>query len=126
MNRPFRHVEVEVRGDVFCVRFRSRRLDETGIYEMADELIALGQEEGCRKLALSLGPGSPEFLYSVFLSKLLTVQRRLRELGGSLKLCVVSPEVMTVFAACQLQDTFDFTTDFETAVAAWDKRKEEG
>jgi anti-anti-sigma factor len=115
----YHHITVEVQGDVHCVRLRSRRMDEPAIHEMADELIALAVEDGCRKLVLSLGPEAPECLYSVFLSKLLTVQRRLAELGGSLKLCDVGPEVMSVFAVCRLETCFDFVPDFPAAIAAW-------
>jgi anti-anti-sigma factor len=119
MTRPHRHIDVEVRGDVFCVRLRNLRMDEPAIHEMAEELIALATEEECRKLVLSLGPGAPVFLYSVFLSKLLSIQRHLRDQGAEFKLCDVSPEVRNVFTVCRLENYFDFAPDFDAAVAAW-------
>ena len=119
MSRAYRYIEVERRGDVFCVRLRFRRLEESQVYDLANELVALATEEGCRKLALNLGPGAPECLYSVFLAKLVTVQRVHAEQGGDMVLCGVSPAVQTVFEACRLDKQFHFVPDFDAAVARW-------
>lgn len=119
MSRPQRYIEVDRRGEVFCVRLSQKRLEEVQIYEFGAELRALVAEEGCRKLALSLGPESPECLYSVFLAKLISLQRYLREQGGELVLCQVQPVVRDIFAACGLENVFPFVPDFEAAVARW-------
>jgi anti-anti-sigma regulatory factor len=55
----------------------------------------------------------------VFLAKLMTVQRHLRQKGGALVLCEVSPEVRSVFEACRLDQQFRFVKDFDEAVATW-------
>jgi anti-anti-sigma regulatory factor len=55
----------------------------------------------------------------VFLAKLMTVQRHLRQQGGALVLCEVSPEVRSVFEACRLDQQFRFVKDFDEAVATW-------
>jgi anti-anti-sigma factor len=112
-----RHINVERRGDVFCVQMRSRELHELDIHEMADELTSLVDSEGCRKLALSLGPGNLNCLYSLFLSKLVTLRRRLLEKDGRLKLCDVVPATLDVFEACQLKEYFEFEPDLDTAAA---------
>jgi len=117
MKRPYRHIDVERQKDVFCVRMRKRKLDETELHEFIDEVLSLIHDEGCRKMALSLGPGSPECLYSIFLAKLFTVRKRLIDAGGKLKLCDVTPDVVGVFEAVHLQDFFDFVPDMATAVA---------
>jgi hypothetical protein len=119
MIRPTRHIDVERHGDVFCVSLRNRRLSEKDIVETADEVISLIADDGCRKLVFSLGPGSPEILYSVFLAKLVMIQRRLKEVDGRMKLCDVTPEVHGVFEACQLHDHFDFAEDKAAAIAAF-------
>ena len=79
MNRPFKHIDVEGVGDVSCVSMRERKLTETDVQELAAELLSLIMDEGCRKLLFSFGPGSPSCLYSVFLAKLFTIQRRIME-----------------------------------------------
>ncbi len=117
MTRPYRHIEVEQRGEVYCVRLRHTRLDEPAVYELAGELRGLVTEEGCRKMALSLGPQAPECLYSVFLAKLISLQRVLGEHRGELVLCHVQPVVHDIFAACCLEQLFHFVPDFEAAVS---------
>ena len=116
MSRQYRYISVDRKGDAFCVRLRKFRLEEHEIYALTEELLGLISDEGCRKLALSLGPQEPQCLYSVFLAKLITVRRRLMENGGALVLCEASPAVLDVFAACQLQDYFVFTPDMASAV----------
>jgi hypothetical protein len=119
MTARYRQIEVEHRDDVFCVRLRKSRLSETDILETTSELIALATQEGCRKLALSLGPESPACMYSLFLAKLITVQRRLCEEGGAMILCEVSPAIKGVFEVTRLDDQFTFVPDFDAAVAIW-------
>jgi anti-anti-sigma factor len=114
--RQYRHVVVDRKGDVFCVRLRKQQLDESELYALAEELLGLISEQSCRKMALALGPQEPSCLYSVFLAKLITVRRRMLEAGGAMVLCDASPAVHGVFAACQLQDYFDFTPDMASAI----------
>jgi anti-anti-sigma factor len=117
MTRPYRYVEVECRGDVFCVRIIQKRLEEPMLYEMAAEVRHLITDGGCRKMALSLGPEPPEFLYSVFLAKLISIQRVLREHQGELVLCHAQDMVRDIFAVCCLDQLFHFLPDFEAAVS---------
>jgi hypothetical protein len=119
MSRPYRFIAVERRGDVFCVRLRQTQLDEAMIQELAEELRDLIVANACRKLAVSLGPESPECLYSVFLAKLICLQRVLREREGELVLCDVQPDVYGIFTACCLEQLFRFVPDFNAAVAHW-------
>src|SRR5262249_37781097 len=118
MDLPFRHIAVDPEGDIFCVRLRRSQLTEPHILELAEELLSLITDEGCRKMVLSLGPGELECLYSVFLAKLVMVRRYLMERGGALKLCDTSPATLGVFEACRLKEYFDFLPDRESAVAA--------
>jgi anti-anti-sigma factor len=121
MEHHYRHIKVDRRGDVFCVRLTRHMLDEMAIHEMFNELRSLVTEEGCRRLALSLGPDRVECLYSVFLAKLITLQRVLRENGGELALCHVQPPVHEIFEACSLDKLFSFRSDFDDAGAQWAK-----
>jgi anti-anti-sigma factor len=123
MDRAYRHIDVQRHNDVFCVRLRSRQLLETDILELADEIVSLIIDDGCRKLVLSLGPEKLDCLYSVFLAKLVMLRRRMRECGGVLKLCDVSPEVIGIFEATHLKDFFDFVKDQPTAIAALSQPK---
>ena len=82
------------------------------------EQLDLAKAEACHGLALSLGPKSPECLYSVFLAKLYWVQRVLNEQGVGLVLCEVEPAVHAIFEACKLDEQFRFAADFDAAVEA--------
>jgi hypothetical protein len=121
MERPYRHIVVERQGDVFCVRLRHHRMDESDILEMADELVSLIDKEGCRKMVLSLGPGPVDCLYSVFLAKLVMVRRLLAEREGHFKICEALPQTIGVFEACHLKEYFDFVPAVATAVAELSK-----
>jgi hypothetical protein len=117
MTRPYRYIEVEHRGDVFCTRLLHTRLDEPILHELFSEMRGLITDGGCRKMALSLGPKSPECLYSVFLAKLISLQRLVRAHEGELVLCHAQPAVRDIFAACCLDQLFHFLPDFDAAVA---------
>jgi anti-sigma B factor antagonist len=119
MNSP-RHILTTRVGDVTCVSLAKHRLAEEELAQLADEVIGL-IDGGCRKMVFNLGPGALECLYSVFLSKLVTFQRVMREHGGAMKLCDVTPEVHEVFQACRLNDLFEFAPDQPTALEAFAK-----
>jgi hypothetical protein len=115
--KKYRHIKVDCRGDVFCVRLRNTRLEEMEIQQLGDELLDLCNADGCRKLALSLGPEPPDCLYSVFLAKLVSLRNALLRLGGELVLCELAPIAYNVFEACLLHREFTFAPDFDAAVA---------
>jgi len=118
VDRAFLHIVVERNNDVFCVRLRRPRMNEADILDMVDELTSLINNDGCRKMSLSLGPGQLECLYSVFLAKLVMVRRLMSEAGGVLKICDATPETIGVFEACHLKDLFDFVPDQASAIKA--------
>jgi anti-anti-sigma factor len=111
-------LDLNYEDDVVCARIRKRRIDETELQSIGDDLIGLVEKQGCRKLILSLGPEAIECLYSVFIAKLVGLHRRVEERGGAMILCDVAPEVMAIFTACRLQDFFEFLPDREAALAA--------
>jgi hypothetical protein len=113
----YRLIKIDRRGDVFCVRLRDTRLEEAAIQEFGDEILDLCNIDGCRKLALSLGPAPPDCLYSVFLAKLISIRNALRKLDGELVLCEVAPIAYSVFEACLLHREFVFVPNFDAAVA---------
>jgi anti-sigma B factor antagonist len=122
MSAPLRYLIATQVGDVTCVSLRKPRLLEDEVLATADEVIGL-IDGGCRKMVFSLGPGALQCLYSVFLAKLVMFQRVMRERGGALKLCDVTPEVRDVFEACRLHELFDFAPDRASALEAFAKEE---
>src|SRR5262245_24065860 len=119
MAQTYRHITFDRRGNVACARLVKNRLEESEIYELFAELSRLAKEDGCPNIALSLGPQTPECMYSVFLAKMISLQRRLQEIGGGLKLCECTPQVIDILRACVLLDRFDIVPDPATACQQW-------
>src|SRR5262249_61547030 len=90
-NNQYRFFLVERAGDVFLVRLHQTRLEEGEIHQVGEELGLLVTRDGCRKLALSLGPEPPDCMYSVFLAKLVGVRNLLARHEGRMALCEVAP-----------------------------------
>jgi hypothetical protein len=112
----FRHITATRQHDVTCVRLKHARLEEGEIAQLADEVISLCRDPGC-KLALSLGPQTPYCLYSVFLAKLITIRNAVVKAGGRMVLCDVGPNTYSAFEATRLHQEFTFVPDFAAAVA---------
>ena len=112
-----RLLSVDRQGDACFVRLKNTRIEELEIHQLGNELIALCERDGCRHLALSLGPEAPNCLYSVFLAKLIAIRNALRKLGAEFVLCEVGPIAANVFDACRLTDEFIFAADFAVAKA---------
>jgi hypothetical protein len=119
MESTYHHIEVSTSNDVFCVHLRNIHMPELEVHDFGAEMLRMIDEEGCRKLVLSLGPDEPHLLYSVFLAKLVMIHRRLVEVKGGMKLCDVNADIMGVFQACQLDTYFDFAPDSPSAIAAF-------
>jgi anti-anti-sigma regulatory factor len=119
MSHGYRLLNIDRHGNAAFVRLTHARLDENEIYELFGELLDLARDDGATRVALSLGPQTPDCMYSVFLAKLISLQRRLRDMGGSLKLCECTPQVLDILEATALRDFFDLVPDHATARQQW-------
>src|SRR5215467_6171458 len=91
-----RRLEVEHIGDVTVVNFVDRKiLDEQNIQIIGEQLFSLVDEEGSRKLLLNFG--NVEYLSSAALGKLITLNKKLQQVGGRLILCDIDPQIYEVF-----------------------------
>src|SRR5262249_1463966 len=106
MSHGYRHIDVKQDGSVALVRLVKSRLEEPEIPQLFNELLHLAREKGCTRIALSLGPQPPDCLYSIFLAKLIWLQRRLGEMGGGLKLCECAPKVTEILDSCAMLHLF--------------------
>ena len=105
-------------GHVTVVRFADRRiLDDANIQEIGQELYQLVEEERRDQLLLNLC--DVDFLASSALGKLITLQRKLKARGGTLRLSNVRPEIYEVFAITKLNAKFDIRDDEREALAAF-------
>ncbi len=118
MERPFKQIGFQQQGDVYCVRLMNTQLDENGLEELSAEIARLIDENGCRRMVMILGPDDPLCLYSVFLAKLVNLQRRLANTGGALALAGLSSTTQNIFAVAGLHRYFHFFPEEAAAVEA--------
>lgn len=119
MPHAYRHIDVELHDTIAIVRMVKPRLDEHEIHQLFQEVMDLARAKGCTRIGLCLGPQTPDCLYSVFLAKLISLQRRLYEMGGGLKLCQCTPQVVEILDACVLLDRFDLVPNVQIALDQW-------
>ena len=114
----YRHIEVNEVGDVTVVRFRDRKLiEDIRIQELGQELFGLIDGEQRDKLLLNFS--QVEFLSSSALGKLITLDKKMKANGGSMKLSNIRPEIFEVFNITKLDRMFDIRDDEADALAAF-------
>ena len=107
----------EVEG-VAVVRFVDRKiLDEGNIQELGRELFHLVEEEGRKNVLLNFA--NVEFLSSAALGKLITLDRKVKDNGGTLKLSNIRPEIYEVFAITKLNKHFEIKEEEADALATF-------
>ncbi|MBI3822146.1 MAG: STAS domain-containing protein [Planctomycetes bacterium] len=118
MQRPYHFILYDLIGEVFCVRLLQPRIEDRQMDEFGAELARLIDEENCRKMVLNLGPAEPECLISVFLAKLINLQRRLEGMNGALTLAHASDYTRNIFRIAGIERFFHFYPDQNSAVQA--------
>jgi hypothetical protein len=121
MQRPFHFIVYEIDGDVSCVSLKNPRVEDHQMDDLGAELARLIDEENCRKMVLNLGPEEPECLISIFLAKMINLQRRLDGLGGAFALAQVSEYTRNIFRIAGIEKFFHFYPDQASAVQALSK-----
>ncbi len=115
---PNKRLDVSEVGDVTVVHFRDQRIiEDLGIQEMGQELFSLIEEEDRKKILLNFQ--AVAFLSSAALGKLITLDKKVKNRGGVLKLCNIRPEIYEVFAITRLDRLFDIKKDESEGLAAF-------
>src|SRR5262249_23275576 len=110
-----RLIEVEDIGDVTVVNFTENKiLDEARIQVIGDQLFQLVDELGRRKILLNFG--NVEYLSSAALGKLITLNKKLQNVGGRLILCNIDSTIYEVFEITKLNKLFSMHREEQ---AAW-------
>ncbi len=118
MTTAYRHVDLSQVGDVTVVRFRDDKIiEDINIQELGQELFRLVEADGCEQLLLDFS--SVDFLSSAALGKLITLDKKMKAHGGTLKLSNIRPEIYEVFAITKLNRLFDIRKDEAEALAAF-------
>ena len=116
----YHYLEISRRDETVVVRFRdSKLIDELAIVKVGKELFALAAEPDGRHLLLNFA--GVDYLSSSFLSKLLSLRRRMEKKQGKLKLCEICPEVRDVFAITKMDTILDIVETEEKALASFNE-----
>jgi anti-anti-sigma factor len=110
-------INVTERGGATVVQFRdSKILEDRTIQQLGSELIDLIQGRNAPKMVLDFT--GVKYLSSAALGKLITLRRKVDQLGGQLKLCEIDPETMDVFKIAKLDDYFEIHRDQNSALSS--------
>jgi anti-sigma B factor antagonist len=113
-----RRLEISEIGDVTVVRFLDRRiLDVTNIEELGAELFALIEKDHRKNVLLNFA--GVEFLSSAALNKLIVLDRKVKRIGGKLKLSDLRPEIYEIFVITKLHEVFDIRNGEKEALEAF-------
>ncbi len=113
-----RRLHISKVGKVTVVRFADRKiLDDANIQQIAQELQQVAEAEGAGPLLVNFS--EVEFLSSAALGKLIIFDKKIKSLGGNLKLSNIRPEIYEVFAITRLNRVFDIRDDEADALAAF-------
>jgi anti-anti-sigma factor len=114
----YRHLDVNEVDDVTVVRFRDRKIvEDVNIQELGQEMFHIVEADNRGRVLLNFS--SVEFLSSAALGKLITLEKKVKAHGGTLKLCNIRPEIYEVFAITKLNRVFDIKEDETDALAAF-------
>lgn len=111
-------LDVREVGDVTVVRFLEERIvDASNIQAMGDQLLALVQEDGRRKLVVNFA--AVEHFSSAALNYLIKLNHAMLDVEGAIKLCELNPSIQDVFAMTRLDTVFDLRETQAHAIAAF-------
>jgi anti-sigma B factor antagonist len=92
-------------GDTVQVEFTSRKiLDEANIAEIGEQLTALVEKEVKPKIIISFG--AVDHLSSAALGTLITINNKVKQKSGQLRLSDINPQIYEVFLITKLNKLF--------------------
>lgn len=104
-------------GTLSIVQFMDRKiLDELCIVEIQEELFRIVDSE--EKVTVILTFSNVDHLASAALGMLITLNKRIKERNGRLKLCDIKPQNFEVFKITRLNKMFDIYDTLEQARAS--------
>ena len=89
-------------------------LEESAIQQISDEISAIIDQSANPKILISFE--NVEHLSSAALGTLITVNNRVREKTGQLRLARIDPQIYEVFAITKLNKIFQIHDDIDKAI----------
>ena len=92
-------------GDTVQVEFTSRKiLDEANIAEIGEQLTALVEKEDRPRIIISFA--AVDHLSSAALGTLITINNKIKQKSGQLRLSDINPQIYEVFTITKLNKLF--------------------
>ena len=116
-----RRLQVDRIGDVTVVRFTRRRLLTEGSIELlGEELFALVERGGHRKLVLNFS--NVDRMTTALLGKLILLHKKLQRVNGWMVLCQIAPHLYEIFALFRLPLLFGVFEEGHAALLLSERR----
>jgi|LauGreDrversion4_2_1035121.scaffolds.fasta_scaffold12804_6 anti-sigma B factor antagonist len=110
-----RRIDIEEIGAVTVVRLLEKKiLDEANIEALGQELYALVDKDGRRKVVLDFK--AVEYLSSAALGKLVSLEKKMNLAKGKLVLCNIRKDIYEVFKLLQLGKVLTICSDLDEAI----------
>ena len=115
MAASHRRLDLEDVGEVTVARFIDKKiLDETNIQVIGNQMFALVEDDGCRKVLLDFS--NIEYLSSAALGKLIVMDKKVKAAQGQLKMCSVRPDILEVSKITRRDKLFSIFDSREQAL----------
>jgi anti-sigma B factor antagonist len=112
------HLTISKADGVTVVDFAERKiLEELSIAQIGDELSRLVEARDGIQLLISFK--NVEHLSSAALGMLITLNRKIEELNGKLKLSDISPQIYEVFKITRLNKLFEIHDNAQRALGSF-------
>ena len=105
-------------GELATVRFTDKKIvDSANIEEMGTEMFSIVEKDHMKHVLLNFD--GVEFMSSAALNKLILMDKKVKSVGGVLRLCNLKPEIMEVFTITRLNRVFDIRKTEDDALKAF-------
>jgi anti-sigma B factor antagonist len=113
----FPQLYVVTSGGVSVIHFPGTDMSEDAALAIGRQLYALTEKPRSRRFVLNLGdvPG----LSSAMLGKLISFDKKVKQSGGELRLCSLTPEVAARFESMCLDRLFHICATEQEALGEW-------
>jgi anti-sigma B factor antagonist len=121
MEQPSSHLKIRREADVAVVEFADRKiLEELSIQEIGEELNRLADTQGGIRMLLNFK--NVDHLSSAALGMLITLNKKIKERSGVLKLSDINRQIFEVFKITRLNRVFDIHETADQALSGFQTR----
>ncbi len=112
------HLKIQQDGDIVVIEFLDRNIiEEPSIQKIGEQIGGLIDASPNPKLLVNFS--GVEHLSSAALGQLITINNKVRDKGGQLRLVNIDPQIYEVFVITKLNQLFHICENLEEAVESF-------